>query len=131
MPPTPPLLRSYAASSDASEPVELAYTPTWPTKLQSSVSYIKDQSPQPDLYLHLSQVLEWEIWTHSQTRAKLSSECMRSAELAGQVNRLSSELLQLQKSCQSLQQGEKESSFVPQCRLKQERKVWVVSQLDH
>ncbi|KAF1353044.1 hypothetical protein EJ07DRAFT_158861 [Lizonia empirigonia] len=94
---TAPLLTRQSTSSDSSEPVELAYSPTFPTQPEPPFNCIGQQS-QPDIYFHLSQVLEWEIWTHSQTRAKLASECMRSAELAEQVNRLSSELVQLRKS---------------------------------
>lgn len=116
---TPPLLPCQSTSSDASEPVELAYTPTWPTQSQSPVNHLAGQWPQPNIYLHLSQVLEWEIWTHSQTRAKLASECMRSAELAEQVNRLSGELMQLQKS----QYTEKGSLVTSESVVKQERKV--------
>ena len=79
--------------------------------------------PEPNVYLQLSQVLEWEIWTHSQTRAKLISECMRSAELAAQVNRLSNELELLRKLCQMPQPGKKGSPVTIYGNPKQERKV--------
>lgn len=121
---TPPLSSCQSVNSDASEPVEFAYTPTWPTNLQNCVNHVTDQQlPQPDIYLHLSQVLEWEIWTHSQTHAKLVSECMRSAELADQVSRLSSELVHLRKSREIPQHKDKGSSLALQSCLEQERKV--------
>ena len=114
---TPPhLLSCQSASSDASEPAELAYSPTWSDKNFMS-------QPEPNIYLQLSQVLEWEIWTHSQTRAKLTSECIRSAELAAQVNRLSYELALLKESCQTPQHGNKRSSAALYGNPKQERKV--------
>ena len=79
--------------------------------------------PEPNVYLQLSQVLEWEIWTHSQTRAKLVSECMRSAELAAQVNRLSNELELLRKLYQTPQPEKEESPVTIYGNPKQERKV--------
>lgn len=79
--------------------------------------------PEPNVYLQLAQVLEWEIWTHSQTRAKLTSECMRSAELVAEVNRLSNELELLRKLCQTWQPENKGSPVTPYSNPKQERKV--------
>jgi hypothetical protein len=120
---TPPYLSSYQSiGSNASEPVELAYTPTWPEYLQDSANNFMVQ-PEPTIHLQLSQVLEWEIWTHNQTRAKLVSECMRSAELAIQVTRLSYELALLRKSCQTSQHESKGSLATLSSNFKQERKV--------
>ena len=120
---TPPHLISYqSTSSDASEPVELAYTPTWSAHLPDSANNTMAQ-PEPNVYLQLAQVLEWEIWTHSQTRAKLLSECMRSTELVAQVNRLSNELQVLRKLCQTPQPEKKGSSVILYSNPKQERKV--------
>lgn len=83
--------------------------------------HVGGHRPQPDTYLHLSQVLEWEIWTHSQTRARLTSECMRSAELAAQVNRLSSELAQLREATQiSQREGDRSSTIQGQVKLERQ-----------
>jgi hypothetical protein len=53
---------------------------------------------QPDLYLQLSQILEWEIWNHNQTRGGLCLELARRTELEAQVCRLNQELAQWQES---------------------------------
>jgi hypothetical protein len=55
--------------------------------------------PQPNLYLQLSQILEWEIWNHSQTRSGLCSELTRRMELETQVWKLNQNLAQWQESC--------------------------------
>lgn len=88
-----------SASSNASEPVELAHTPTWPAHLSLQAKAFPGQ-PQPNLYLQLSQILEWEIWTHNQTRGQLASEKDRCAELEARICQVSNELSHWQKTCQ-------------------------------
>ena len=120
---TPSLVSSPSLGSQASEPVELAYTPTWPLLLPPPNYQVTHLPTHPNVYLHLLQILKWEIWTHSQTRAKLQSECMRSAELADQVNRLSSKLSQLQELYRSDQNRDQDPLSTPRCHSKLERKV--------
>ncbi len=88
-------------SNDATEPVELAHTPTWPAHLPPPVNAISGY-PQPNLYLQLSQILEWEIWTHNQTRVELASEKGRYAELEARMYKISDELAHWQKTCQDV-----------------------------
>jgi hypothetical protein len=73
-------------------------TPTWPLSLQTPNNHTSPQL-QPDLYLQLSQILEWEIWNHNQTRGGLCSELARRTELEAQVYKLNQELAQWQESC--------------------------------
>jgi hypothetical protein len=54
----------------------------------------------PNLYFQLSQILEWEIWNHSQTRDELCAEQQRRNLLEGQMWHLASELAQWQAACQ-------------------------------
>jgi hypothetical protein len=71
--------------------------PTWPSPLQTPENHASPQL-QPDLYLQLSQILEWEIWNHNQTRGGLCLELARRTELEAQVCRLNQELAQWQES---------------------------------
>jgi hypothetical protein len=40
---------------------------------------------QPDLYLHLSQILEYEISNHLRTQAELVAETTRRSELKNEI----------------------------------------------
>lgn len=75
--------------------------------------------PQPDLYLQLAQILEWEIWNHNKTRSELQAQIARYNELESQVWKQSQDMTQLQNACQtvyaSLDQHRSEAT-----RLKQE-----------
>ncbi|CAN9226916.1 unnamed protein product [Alternaria alternata] len=71
--------------------------PAWPSPLQTPDNHASPQL-QPDLYLQLSQILEWEIWNHNQTRGGLCLELARRTELEAQVCRLNQELAQWQES---------------------------------
>jgi hypothetical protein len=73
-------------------------TPTWPASLPTPSNHASPQ-PQPNLYLQLSQILEWEIWNHNQTRGGLCSELTRRTELEAQVWKLNHELAQWHESC--------------------------------
>jgi hypothetical protein len=86
-----------SSSSNTTEPVELAHTPTWPANLPLQAG---TGQPQPNLYLQLSQILEWEIWTHNQTRGQLASEKGRCAALEARICEISNELTHWQKTCQ-------------------------------
>jgi hypothetical protein len=88
-----------SSSSNTTEPVELAHTPTWPAHLPLQTGTNAGQ-PQPNLYLQLSQILEWEIWTHNQTRGQLASEKGRCAVLEARMCEISNELTHWQKTCQ-------------------------------
>lgn len=77
--------------------VEQPSNPTWPAPLQPPSNQATPQ-PQPNLYLQLSQILEWEIWNHNQTRSGLCSELARRTELEAQVWRLNNELAQWQEN---------------------------------
>ncbi|EMD95304.1 hypothetical protein COCC4DRAFT_65401 [Bipolaris maydis ATCC 48331] len=57
-------------------------------------------SMQPDLYLQLSHILEWEIWNHNQTRGYLATERDKVSELNAQVWRLSRDIEQWRNTCQ-------------------------------
>lgn len=88
-----------SVNSNDSEPVELAHTPTWPAHLPLQAKAFPGQ-PQPNLYLQLAQILEWEIWTHNQTRGQLTNEKDRCAELEARICQISDELSHWQKTCQ-------------------------------
>jgi hypothetical protein len=93
--------RSHEAQPSNVEAIELSRTPTWPANLPGPESSIGNQ-PQPDLYLQLSQILEWEIWKHNHTRCDLSNERGRCRELEARVHQISTELVHWQKACQTV-----------------------------
>lgn len=75
-------------------------TPTWPASLPKP-SHSAPSQPQPNLYLQLSQILEWEIWNHNQTRAGLHAERVRRTELEAEVWKLSQAIGQWQATHQA------------------------------
>jgi hypothetical protein len=91
----PPLFprqhQTESVGNGTTEPVELALTPTWPMHLPESTIPVTGQQTTTS-YLELSQMLQWEMWAHNQTRIKLSSELGQSAWLCAQVHKLSNEL---------------------------------------
>jgi hypothetical protein len=87
-----------APDAAGSAGVELAYTPTWPAPLQGP-SHDTSSYPQPNLYLQLSQILEWEIWNHNRSRVELNIEHNRRAELEAQVWELSHDIHAWQNAC--------------------------------
>jgi hypothetical protein len=78
-----------------------AHIPTWPAQLQRP-SDATEASPQPNLLLQLTQILEWEIWNHNQTRTELSVEKQRCSNLESKVCKLSRHLSASQESCQTV-----------------------------
>jgi hypothetical protein len=78
-----------------------ARIPTWPAQLlrpsDAAAAY-----PQPNLLLQLTQILEWEIWNHNQTRTELSAEKHRCSDLESKVWNLSRHLSASQESCQTV-----------------------------
>jgi hypothetical protein len=91
----PTLLAAHHQQQDLAERPR---TPTWPASLPPPNDHATPQ-PQPNLYLQLSQILEWEIWNHSQTRSGLCSELTCRMELETQVWKLNRNLAQWQESC--------------------------------
>lgn len=73
-------------------------TPALPALLQAPVDHAPPQL-QPNLYLQLSQILEWEIWNHNQTRGGLCSELTHRMQLEAQVLSLNNELAQWKEGC--------------------------------
>jgi hypothetical protein len=80
--------------------VELARDPTWPAALPAPGQCVV--GPQPNLYLQLTQILEWEIWNHNQTRAQLAAEYSNREELDARVWQLSHDLEHWQHECQQV-----------------------------
>ncbi|EDU46059.1 hypothetical protein PtrEW4_011747 [Pyrenophora tritici-repentis] len=68
------------------------------TPLEAPVNYNMPFG-QPNLYLQLSQILEWEIWNHNQTRAALCTELARRAETETEIHMKSQELERWKESC--------------------------------
>lgn len=56
---------------------------------------------QGDLYLRLSQVLEGEIWSHNETRAKLVTEEARSIDLEHRFQQQAYQVTQWQEACRT------------------------------
>jgi predicted phage-related endonuclease len=80
------------------QPTEAAdRAPAWPTPLERPT----EAHQQPNLHLHLSQLLEWEIWTHGHTRGDLFAEKERRVELEAQMWRLSRDVAGWQATCQA------------------------------
>ena len=81
----------------------LAEHPRTPPLAQTPINSINHTAPQlqPDLYLQLSQILEWEIWNHNQTRGGLCAELIRRTELEAQISKLNHELAQWQEGCRT------------------------------
>jgi hypothetical protein len=74
----------------------------YPTTRPAALERPSETAPgdQPNLYFHLSHILEWEIWNHSQTRHELCAEQYRRNLLEDQMWHLTSELAQWQAACQ-------------------------------
>ncbi|KAF2844488.1 hypothetical protein T440DRAFT_523467 [Plenodomus tracheiphilus IPT5] len=87
----------YLAQVTADQIPEQGHTPTWPAYLEPPYSNT-DAHPQPNTFLQLTQVLEWEIWNHDQTRARLSAEQHRSEQLDGHVLKLEQDITQWQQA---------------------------------
>lgn len=81
--------------------MELARSPTWPASLPTP-NAVAPMQPRPNLYLQLSQILEWEIWNHNHTRAQLGEIQERCAHLEGHIWKLEYDLEQWQKTSQTV-----------------------------
>jgi hypothetical protein len=102
--PLPSLLwrrRQNNSNSYHKNSAELARNPTWPAALPSPGSVAHVSYPQPNLYLQVSQILEWEIWNHNRTRTELNAEKTRSVELGVEIERLSQVIFQWQETCRA------------------------------
>ena len=89
------------SSCAAVNSVELARSPTWPAMLPSPKQVASVAYSQPNLYLQLSQILEWEIWNHNQTRAQVYTEQTRCGEIEAEVWRLSQIIAQWEETCRT------------------------------
>ena len=89
-------------NNNASDPVELARSPTWPARLPSPRNIPSIACNQPNLYLQLSQILEWEIWHHNQTRSQMYLEQTRCKETEAEVWRLSQIISQWEDTCRTV-----------------------------
>jgi hypothetical protein len=88
----------YQAEVAANQITEQAHTPTWPAHLQPPHGNASAH-PQPNMCLQLTQILEWEIWNHEQTRAGMQAEQNRCEELEGHVWKLERDIAQWQQAC--------------------------------
>ncbi|KAF2633013.1 hypothetical protein BU25DRAFT_406285 [Macroventuria anomochaeta] len=93
--------QNHLSDNQAVDSVELARSPTWPAMLPSPNSVSHVTCSQPNLYLQLSQILEWEIWNHNQTRTQVFSEQTRCGELEAEIWRLSQIIVQWQETCKT------------------------------
>ncbi|KAF1353038.1 hypothetical protein EJ07DRAFT_182967 [Lizonia empirigonia] len=87
--------RHNGTSNDVESSVELARSPTWPALLPPPQVF----STQPNLYLQLSQILEWEIWNHNQTRAQVYAAQSRSSDIEAELWRVSQVASQWEETC--------------------------------
>lgn len=86
-------------SHHATDSVELARSPTWPAILPSPNNAPQATYSQPNLYLQVSQILEWEIWNHNQTRAQMHTDQTRCGELEAEIWRLTQIIGQWRDTC--------------------------------
>ncbi|EUC27543.1 hypothetical protein COCCADRAFT_9883 [Bipolaris zeicola 26-R-13] len=95
----PTLLRRQQGEAQGASNIEHPRNSSWPI---SSASPIRNcgTGTQPDLYLQLSHILEWEIWNHNQTRDHLATERDKVSELNSLVWRLSQDIDQWRSACQ-------------------------------
>jgi len=92
--------QTYKAGATANQIPARARTPTWPAQLEPPHSNSTDL--QPNTFLQLTQVLEWEVWNHDQTRAVLRAEQNRSGDLEGHIWKLEQDIAQWQQACHSI-----------------------------
>lgn len=92
------LWRQQGEAQDASN-IDHNRNPAWTMPTASPIRSC-GTSMQPDLYLQLSHILEWEIWNHNQTRGYLTTERDKVSELNAQVWRLSRDIEQWRDACQ-------------------------------
>lgn len=90
----------YQAEVTANQIPAQARTPTWPAHLEPPHS--DSAHPQPNVSLQLTQVLEWEIWNHDQTRASLRAEQHCSEDLEGHIWKLEQDIAQWQQACHTI-----------------------------
>lgn len=93
--------RNNESSNSAENTVELARSPTWPAMLPSPRVVSPVAYPQPNLYLQLSQILEWEIWNHNQTRAQVYAAQTRCSDMEAEMWRLSQVASQWEDTCKA------------------------------
>ncbi|KAF1363097.1 hypothetical protein EJ07DRAFT_152614 [Lizonia empirigonia] len=88
-------------SSNTKNSMELARSPTWPAVLPSPRSVHPAACTQPNLYLQLSQILEWEIWNHNQTRAQAYTAQTQRNDMEAEIWRLSQVVSQWEETCRT------------------------------
>jgi hypothetical protein len=91
---------NYQAEGLANQNYEPPHTPTWPARLESP--HVTGGQPHPNLCLQVTQILEWEIWTHDQTRGKLWTEHERCEQLNERNQKLEQDIVQWQQSCDTV-----------------------------
>jgi hypothetical protein len=96
----PSLRVNYQPEGSANQSCEPPHTPTWPAYLESP--YVTGGQPQPNLCLQVTQVLEWEMWTHDQTRGRLRTEQARCEQLYKRNQRLEQDVGQWRQSCDTV-----------------------------
>lgn len=72
----------------------------WPSELRTTPTMSDRRSPLSDLYFQLSQVLQGEMWWHSQTRSQLVSELENRLMLEEQLRKLKEDIDQWRKTCE-------------------------------
>jgi hypothetical protein len=75
---------------------QVLHSPTWPTQLPQAMQ------TQPNLFLQLTQILEWEIWNHNQTLTILVAEKHRVSELNVKLWKLLRERDNWEETCQTV-----------------------------
>ena len=98
----PSLTSVYPVPEDNDGPADghIDRHPTWPARLECP-AIAGPGFPQPNLYLQVSQILEWEIWSHSLTRNELWAAQNERSELETHMTRLAHDLTQWQAACQA------------------------------
>jgi hypothetical protein len=91
----------FQAETVANQNPEHAHTPPWSAQAHSLDNVITAPL-QPNPCLQLTQVLEWELWNHEQTRANLQQEQTHCARLQGYIWKLERDITQWQASCETV-----------------------------
>lgn len=70
--------------------------------IQFQFTMLEKRSPLSDLYFHLSQVLQNEIWCHNQTRSHLVTELANRLTLEEELRKVKEDVEQWRKTCRNV-----------------------------
>lgn len=91
----------YQADLATNQNADHASTPTQPSHTQSADGAVSAYA-QPNPCLQLTQVLQWEIWNHDQTRIGLHVEQTHCAQLESHIRKLERDVAQWRESCETV-----------------------------